>query len=152
MHTQYLIQPEAPQVPPYAAEQMAQGLAEQLAVFLFPLLVTLDQLLDKPESLASEDLCAVRSSKAKRLTHIKPGYYNPPGRPIFVPGLHWLAVIVVGRSAQLGPPLLAAMRWWSSRGAQASFKRDEEGKLLVERLLGWGRSVVHTFDQGFAGA
>ena len=47
MHTQYLIQPEAPQVPPYAAEQMAQGLAEQLAIFLFPLLVTLDRLLDK---------------------------------------------------------------------------------------------------------
>jgi len=179
MQTQYLIPPEAPQVPPYAAQQMAQGLAEQLAVFLFPLLVTLDQLLDKrlvrtflqtiqviiayrdrvgglllselggyllspdqapagtkrlsnllhspkwtakvvedelwqqadqqvqtwqeqgedalaiwdssewekPESLASEDLCAVRSSKAKRLTHIKPGYYHPPGRPIFVPGL-----------------------------------------------------------------
>src|SRR5437016_7977348 len=47
MHTQYLIQSEAPQVPPYAAEQMAQGLAEQLALFLFPVLVTLDQLLDK---------------------------------------------------------------------------------------------------------
>jgi len=244
MYAQYLIQPEAPQVPPYDAEQMAQGLAEQLAVFLFPLLVRLDRLLDKrlvrtflqtiqvilayrdrigglllselggyllspakapagtkrlstlvhspkwtakivedelwqradhqvqnwqeqgedalaiwdssewekPESVASEDLCAVRSSKAKRLTHIKPGYYHPPSRPIFVPGMHWLAVIVVGRSVQLGPPLLAAMRWWSSRGAKASFKRDEEGKLLVERLLGWGQSVVHIFDQGFAGA
>ncbi len=32
---------------PYDAEQMAQGLAEQLAVFLFPLLVKLDRLLDK---------------------------------------------------------------------------------------------------------
>lgn len=105
---------------------------------------------EKPESLASEDLCAVRSSKAKRLTHIKPGYYTPPGRPIFVPGRHWLAVIMVGRSAQLGPPLLAAMRWWGSRGAHASFKRDEEGKLLVERRLLWGRSVVHIFDQGEA--
>jgi hypothetical protein len=47
MHTQYLIAPEAPQVPPYDAQQMAQGLTEQLALFLFPLLVTLDQLLDK---------------------------------------------------------------------------------------------------------
>ena len=47
MYAQYLIQPEAPQVPPYDAEQMAQGLAEQLAVFLFPLLVRLDRLLDK---------------------------------------------------------------------------------------------------------
>ena len=105
---------------------------------------------EKPESMTSEGLCAVRSSKAKRLTHIKPGYYTPPGRPIFVPGMHWLAAIVVGRSAQLGPPVLAAMRWWSSRGANASFTRDEEGKLLVERLLGWGRTVVHIFDQGCA--
>ena len=179
MHTQYLIQPEAPQVPPYDAEQMSQGLAEQLAVFLFPLLVTLDHLLDKrlvrtflqtiqviiayrdrvgglllselggyllspdkapagtkrlsnllhspkwtaqvveddlwqradqqvhhwqeqgedalaiwdssewekPESFEMEGLCAVRSSKAKRLTHIKPGYYTPPSHPIFVPGM-----------------------------------------------------------------
>src|SRR5205085_10210845 len=203
-------------------QQMAKGLAEQLAVFLFPLFVRLDQLLDirlvrtfvetiqvilayrdrigglllselggyllspdkapagtkrlsnllhspkwtaqvvedelwqradqqvhtwqeqgedalaiwdsseweKPESKAAEDLCAVRSSKAKRLSHIKPGYYNPPTRPIVVPGLHWLAVVLVGRVASLGPPRLAAMRWWSSRGVHASFRRDEEGKLL----------------------
>src|SRR5258708_27186272 len=173
---------EVPEVPPYEAQQMAQGLAGDLALFLFPLLVPLDRLLDKrlvrtfvqtiqvilayrdrvgglllselggyllspqqapagskrlsnllhspkwdaqvvgdelwqqasqqvhtwqeqgeaglaicdgsewekPESEASEDLCAVRSSKAKRLSHIKPGYYNPPTRPIVVPGLHWL--------------------------------------------------------------
>ncbi len=37
MQTQYLIKPEVPQVPPYDEQQMAQGLAEQLAVFLFPL-------------------------------------------------------------------------------------------------------------------
>src|SRR5260370_27563711 len=64
--------------------------------------------------------------------------------------MHWLAVLVVGRTAQLGPPLLAAMRWWSSRGTHASFKRDEEGKLLIERLLVLGRSVMHIFDQGEA--
>jgi hypothetical protein len=34
MQTQYLIEPE---VPSYDEQQMAQGLAEQLAVFLFPL-------------------------------------------------------------------------------------------------------------------
>ena len=33
----------------------------------------------------------------------------------------------------------------------ASFRRDEEGKLLLT-LLQWGRMVVHVFDQGFAGA
>jgi hypothetical protein len=47
MQTQYLIPPEVPQVPPYEAQQMAQGLAGDLARFLFPLLVTLDRLLDK---------------------------------------------------------------------------------------------------------
>src|SRR2546426_6569497 len=47
MPTQYLIPPEVPQVPPYEAQQMAQGLAGDLALFLFPLLVTLDRLLDK---------------------------------------------------------------------------------------------------------
>ena len=243
MQSQYLIPPEVPQVPPYDGEQMAQGLAKELAVFLFPLLVTLDRLLDKrlvrtflqtiqvilayrdrvgglllselggyllspeqapagskrlsnllhspkwraqvvedelwqqaseqvhtwheqgeeglaiwdgsewekPESEASEDFCAVRSSKAKRLSHIKPGYYNPPTRPIVVPGLHWLAVVVLGRVASLGPPRLAVMRWWSSRGVHASFRRDEEGKLLL-CLVPWGPMVVHIFDQGFAGA
>jgi hypothetical protein len=49
---------------------------------------------EKPESLAPEDLCAVRSSKAKRLTPIKAGYYTPRGRPIFVAGMHWLALRV----------------------------------------------------------
>ena len=47
MQDQYLIRREAPQVPPYEAMQMAQGLAEALARFLFPLLIELDTLLDK---------------------------------------------------------------------------------------------------------
>src|SRR5260370_24367624 len=47
MQPQYLIPPEVPQVPPYEAQQMAQGLAGDLALFLFPVLVTLDRLLDK---------------------------------------------------------------------------------------------------------
>lgn len=47
---------------------------------------------EKPECIAPEEYGPVRSSKAKRLTRIKKGYYRPPGTPIFVPGLHWLAV------------------------------------------------------------
>ena len=47
MPNQYLIRREAPQVPPYDAAQMGQGLAEALARFVFPLLVELDSLLDK---------------------------------------------------------------------------------------------------------
>jgi hypothetical protein len=68
-----------------------------------------------------------------------------------VPGLQWIGLVLVGRSEQQGPPLLAAMRWWSSRGTQASFKRDEEAQLLLSCAAQWGRQVVHVFDQGFAG-
>ena len=107
---------------------------------------------EKPESLQLEDLGPTRSSKAARLTHIKPGYYSPPRGPIFVPGMQWLAVLLIGRLAQQGPPLLAAQRWWTNRGPHASFKRDEEGKLLVELAASWGREVIHVFDQGFASA
>ncbi|HET8853219.1 MAG TPA: hypothetical protein VFN02_11895 [Ktedonobacteraceae bacterium] len=244
MQTQYLIRQEAPQVPPYDAACMAQGLSAQLAHFLFPLLVELDRWLDKrlvrtflqtvavivtfrdrvnglllselggyllspdqapagtkrlsnllhsakwtaslitrflwqraseqlthwqqagqhglviwdesswekPESRQLEDLGPTRSSKAARLTHIKPGYYSPPSAPIFVPGMQWLAVLLVGRLVEQGPPLLAAQRWWTNRGPHASFKRDEEGKLLVELAAAWGRVVIHVFDQGFASA
>jgi hypothetical protein len=111
-----------------------------------------ESVWEKPESQQLEGLCAVRSSKAKRLTHYKPGYYSPPQKPICVPGLQWIGLLLVGRREQQGPPLLAAMGWWSSRGVHASFKRDEEAKLLLTCAAQWGRRVVHIFDQGFAGA
>jgi len=60
-------------------------------------------------------------------------------------------VLLLGRREQQGPPLLAAMRWCSSRGAQTSFKRDEEAKLRLTCAAPWGRRVVPVFDQGFAG-
>jgi hypothetical protein len=65
---------------------------------------------EKPESRQLEDLGPTRSSKAARLTHVQPGYYTPPGRPLFVPGMPWLAVLLVGRLVEQGPPLLAAQR------------------------------------------
>jgi len=37
--SKYLIRQEKPQIPPYDATCMAQGLLTQLAQFLFPLLV-----------------------------------------------------------------------------------------------------------------
>ncbi len=77
-------------------------------------------VLEKPESQKMEGLGPVQSSKARRLTHIKPGYFSPPGRPICVPGLHWISLLLVGRSAEQGPAVVAAMRWWTSRGAWGS--------------------------------
>src|SRR5258708_7145648 len=242
MSTQYLTRVEEPQVPPYDAKAMAQGLYGALARFLAPLLMELDARIDKrlvrtflqtvtviltfrdrvnglllsemggyldtpdkapagtkrlsrllhcakwsaeliryylwhraterltawkdagldalaiwdespwekPESIVPEELGPVRSSKAARLIRIKKGYYTPPRGPIFVPGLHWLAILLVGRDQQQDPPELACMRWWTSRGPRESFKRDEQGKLLLQLATQWGRQVLHVFDQGFA--
>lgn len=47
MSTQYLIQREEPQLPPYNAVEMAQGLYAALARFLAPLLIELDARIDK---------------------------------------------------------------------------------------------------------
>jgi len=108
-----------------------------------------ESVLEKPESLAAEGLCPVRSSKAARLKHIKPGYYHPPqGGPVFVPGLRWLGVLVLGWQA---PPRVAAMRWWTTRGEQASDRRAEEQALLRACHHAWGRLVLHIWDRGFAG-
>ena len=109
-----------------------------------------ESVLEKPESIALEGLCAERSSKARRLKRIKPGYYNPPGgRPIFVPGMNWVAVMVMGMKSL---PSFAAMRWWTTRGKFISDKRTEELKLLKQCAKAWGNRVLHIWDRGFAGS
>jgi len=114
-----------------------------------PLVIWDESVLEKPESLQAEGLCAVRSSKAGRLKRIKPGFFNPPGgRPIFVPGFHWLKILVVGRQ---GSPILAHMRWWTTRGEQQSRKRAEESVVLAHIDQLWGKEVLHIWDRGFAG-
>ena len=108
-----------------------------------------ESVIEKPESIAIEGLCAVRSSKARRLKRIKPGYFNPPGgRPIFVPGMNWVTLMVMGLK---GVPVVAAMRWWTTRGQLASNRRTEEQALLKQCAQAWGKRVVHIWDRGFAG-
>lgn len=109
-----------------------------------------ESVVEKAESLQLEGLGPVRSSKAARLKRIKPGYFNPPGgRPIFVPGMNWLAVLVLGQS---GPPSLAAMRWWTTRGELATERRTVERDILAETSRRWGADVLHVWDRGFAGS
>lgn len=107
-----------------------------------------ESVWEKAGSLTLEGLCAVRSSTARWLKRIKPGFYNPPTRPIFVPGLNWIGVLVIGMK---GPPEVAAMRWWTTRGKEASDKRSEEAALLRDCAKRWGREVLHVWDRGFAG-
>lgn len=112
------------------------------------LLVWDESVLEKPESAATPGLCAVRSSKAGRLAQRR-GRHRPPARPVFVHGLHWMGLLVLGRS---GAPTVAAMRWWTTRGPGASRKRAEELLLLQAAAATWGQRVLHLFDRGFAGA
>jgi hypothetical protein len=105
-------------------------------------------MLEKPESLKLEGLGSVRSSKGARLTRIKPGFYQPPKGTIFVPGMQWLCLVLVGIAT---PPVLAAMQWWTNRGVFKSSRRCEEGWWLGRCMHAWGRRVVHVFDRGFAG-
>ena len=108
-----------------------------------------ESVVEKPESLKADRLGPVRSSKARRLLRIKPGYYTPPRGPAFVPGWNWLQVLVTGPR---GPATLAHRRWWTTRGQAASDKRTEEDQVLQHVARRWGRQVVHVWDQGFAGA
>src|SRR6185503_17170350 len=103
-----------------------------------------ESVLEKSESLKAEGLCAVRSTKAARLKRIKPGYFNPPtDRPIFVPGINWLQLLVTGRK---GTPVLAHLCWWTTRGKKASTKREIEGKILRKVARLWGRKGIHLWD------
>ena len=115
-----------------------------------PILALWDScVLEKAESLKAEGLCAVISSKAKRLKRIKPGFFNPPGgRPICVPGFHWMALMLAGMS---GVPLLAGLQWWTTRGSCATSERDVARTMLWYARQTWGRLLLHIFDQGFAG-
>jgi hypothetical protein len=109
-----------------------------------------ESVIEKPESLKAERLCAVRSSKAQRLKRIKPGYYNPPGgRPVFVPGLNWLQIVITGMK---GAPALAHLRFWTTRGEHQTAKREEEHDILRQLAQRWGKTVVHLWDRGFSGA
>jgi Transposase DDE domain. len=129
------------------ANEKVQGLLEQKEAAY---VIWDESVLEKPESLKAEGLCAVRSSKAARLKRIKPGYFNPPtGRPIFVPGFNWLQLLVSGLK---GAPVLAHLCWWTTRGEKASQKREEEGKILKKVANLWARKVIHIWDRGFAGS
>jgi len=114
------------------------------------LLVWDGSVWEKPESQASADWCVVRSAKARRLSRRRKGMTLPhKGPPILVPGLHWDGLVVVGMD---GPPTLAHMHWWTTRGEHASSQRAVDQALLERSRTVWGRRVRHIWDRGYAGS
>lgn len=109
-----------------------------------------ESVQEKAESLKSEGLCAVRSSKAKRLLRIKPGYYLPPTKEaVHVPGLRWVGLLLCGLWQA---PQLARFRWWTSRKPHFSSLLQVRVELLKWARELYGRTVLHIFDRGYASA
>ena len=112
-----------------------------------PLFLWDDSRVEKHESWVSEGLCSVWSSKAKRLTQVRRGFYRPPKDRICVPGFKWTGVFL---SHVGGIPRVCQMSWWTTRG---KFKEDPDN--IIYRLLKKihqqiTEKVVHVFDRGYA--
>jgi len=109
-----------------------------------------ESVVEKPESIRSQGLCAVRSSKAKRLRRIKPGFYNPPGgRPIHVPGFEWMGLLLAGLKTY---PAVAFFRWYTRRGDYAQDRLTLQTELLGQAIAAFGTGLWHVFDRGYAGS
>lgn len=115
----------------------AETFVKQLRETGEPILAIWDScVLEKVESLRAEGLCAVLSSKARRLKRIKPGFFNPPkGRPICVSGFHWMGLMLAGMS---GLPRLASLQWWTTRGPCATNEREVARAMLWFANCTWG--------------
>lgn len=106
-----------------------------------------DSRIEKPESWLVEGLCSVWSSKAKRLTKIKRGFYFPPIRQIFVPGIKWTGIIV---SAIGEVPSLCQMSWWTTRGKFKDWGSNIMYRMLKKCKTNFDSMAVHVLDRGYA--
>lgn len=112
-----------------------------------PLLLWDDSRVEKHESWLAQGLCSVLSSKAKRLTRIRRGFYHPPNSRVCVPGFKWTGVFL---SHLGGVPSVCQMTWWTTRG---KYKEDPDNIIyrLLRRLSDHLKfAVVHVLDRGYA--
>jgi len=106
-----------------------------------------DSRVEKHESRVCEGLCSVWSSKAKRLTRIRPGFFTPPTGRICVAGFKWTGVFL---SHLGGVPSVCQMTWWTTRG---KFKEDPDNiifRLLRKLHQHLDQAVLHVLDRGYA--
>lgn len=129
-------------------ERSVERIAAMTASSKRPLMLWDDSRVEKHESWVSEGLCSVWSSKAKRLTRIRPGYYSPPKQRICVPGFKWTGVFL---SCLGQPPSVCQMSWWTTRG---KFKEDPDNimwRLLRKVNEQIAQPLLHVFDRGYIG-
>lgn len=105
-----------------------------------------DSEVEKNESWLSGGLCSVPSSKGRRLTRIRKGFYGKHRR-INVPGYHWSAAVMTawGEKCQS-----ALMRWWTTRGRHKDNADNIFYCMLRDLSERFGNLVVHVFDRGYA--
>ena len=132
----------------YLLERSVLRIRELISAGIRPLILWDESVIEKPESWYSEGLCAVRSSKGKRLKRIKPGYYAPPGGTIHVPGFHWMGIVLSGLHVEAS---ILAMKWWSSRGKARTHYGTVRDNLIYQMAKALPTGVVHVLDRGFAG-
>lgn len=108
-----------------------------------------DSVIEKSESWQLEGLCPVFSSKASRLTRIKPGYYKKYGR-VYVPGFEWSAGVLSSLSDR---PTIGIMKWWTTKGKHRDSRNNILYKMLAQStkmIKQTQTSVWHVFDRGYA--
>jgi hypothetical protein len=111
-----------------------------------PLCIWDSSVLEKPESEHLEGLCAVGSSRARRLARRRKGVFNRPAMPVSVRGFEWESLLLLDSS---GVPQVAATRWWSRQKGVAGQQRQQQQALLEQAARRWGRQVRHVFDRGY---
>jgi hypothetical protein len=106
-----------------------------------------DSVVEKHESWCVEGLCPVRSSRANRLTRIKPGYYKKPSSPICVPGYEWSGLMLGGLGLI---PMVAMMQWWTTRGKHKECRANIFYRMLKLVVAEFDQLLTHVFDRGYA--
>lgn len=128
----------------FKAKQRVASLSEQGKEVLF---LWDDSVVEKAESWYSEGLCSVASSKGKRLTKIKTGFYSPPKARICVPGFDWSAVVITTLGSL---PSVGMMRWWTTRGKHLTDRKSVFLQMLKVVCKQFEQAVVHVLDRGYA--